>query len=86
MAVRTRNYGGTHVGMDLGAFSVSLNVADPEASRRFYEALGFTQFHGALVRPRRIHVLLLDLASKTTANRSAATRSLLSMTSARKVR
>ena len=31
MAVRTRNYGGTHVGMDLGAFSVSLNVADPFA-------------------------------------------------------
>jgi predicted lactoylglutathione lyase len=34
------------VGMDLGAFSVSLDVADLEASRRFYEALGFTQFHG----------------------------------------
>jgi catechol 2,3-dioxygenase-like lactoylglutathione lyase family enzyme len=34
------------VGMELGAFSVSLNVADLAASRRFYEALGFTQFHG----------------------------------------
>ena len=32
--------------MDLGAFSVSLNVQDLDASRRFYEALGFTQFHG----------------------------------------
>ena len=32
--------------MELGAFSVSLNVADLGASRRFYEALGFTQFHG----------------------------------------
>jgi catechol 2,3-dioxygenase-like lactoylglutathione lyase family enzyme len=32
--------------MDLGAFSVSLNVADLAASRRFYEALGFTQFDG----------------------------------------
>jgi lactoylglutathione lyase len=32
--------------MDLGAFSVSLNVRDLEASRRFYEALGFAQFHG----------------------------------------
>ena len=27
--------------LDLGAFSVSLNVADLEASQRFYEALGF---------------------------------------------
>ena len=26
--------------MELGAFSVSLNVADLGASRRFYEALG----------------------------------------------
>ena len=32
--------------MDLGTFSVSLNVKDLEASRRFYEALGFSQFHG----------------------------------------
>ena len=32
--------------MDLGAFSVSLNVRDLEVSRRFYEALGFSQFHG----------------------------------------
>ncbi|MEL7210482.1 MAG: VOC family protein [Actinomycetota bacterium] len=27
--------------MELGAFSVSLNVADLDASRRFYETLGF---------------------------------------------
>lgn len=27
--------------MELGAFSVSLNVADLDTSRRFYEALGF---------------------------------------------
>lgn len=27
--------------MELGAFSISLNVADLEASRTFYEALGF---------------------------------------------
>src|SRR5262245_25250814 len=32
--------------MDLGAFSVSLNVKDLEASRAFYEKLGFTPFHG----------------------------------------
>ena len=32
--------------MDLGAFSVSLAVKDLEASRRFYEKLGFVQFHG----------------------------------------
>ena len=32
--------------MDLGAFSVSLAVKDLEASRTFYEALGFTVFHG----------------------------------------
>lgn len=32
--------------MDLGAFSVSLPVRDLEASRRFYEQLGFVPFFG----------------------------------------
>ncbi len=32
--------------MDLGAFSVSLAVRDIEASRRFYEKLGFTSVMG----------------------------------------
>ena len=32
--------------MDLGAFSVSLAVRDLEASRAFYEQLGFTAFGG----------------------------------------
>ncbi|MFO6464147.1 VOC family protein [Jannaschia sp. KMU-145] len=32
--------------MDLGAFSLSLNVADLAASRRFYEALGFQPVGG----------------------------------------
>ena len=32
--------------MELGAFSVSLAVADLEASRRFYERLGFAQVMG----------------------------------------
>ncbi len=32
--------------MELGAFSVSLAVKDLEASRRFYEVLGFTVFGG----------------------------------------
>jgi catechol 2,3-dioxygenase-like lactoylglutathione lyase family enzyme len=32
--------------MELGAFSVSLAVKDLEASRRFYEKLGFTSFAG----------------------------------------
>lgn len=32
--------------MELGAFSVSLAVKDLEASRRFYETLGFTPFAG----------------------------------------
>jgi catechol 2,3-dioxygenase-like lactoylglutathione lyase family enzyme len=32
--------------MQLGAFSISLAVKDLEASRTFYEALGFTKFHG----------------------------------------
>ena len=32
--------------MELGAFSVSLAVKDLEASKRFYEALGFSVFHG----------------------------------------
>jgi lactoylglutathione lyase len=32
--------------MELGAFSVSLSVRDLEASRRFYENLGFVAFMG----------------------------------------
>jgi lactoylglutathione lyase len=32
--------------MDLGTLSVSLAVKDLDGSRRFYETLGFTQFHG----------------------------------------
>lgn len=32
--------------MDLGAFSISLAVKDIHASRRFYEALGFTELGG----------------------------------------
>ena len=32
--------------MELGAFSVSLAVKDLAASRRVYEALGFTAFAG----------------------------------------
>lgn len=32
--------------MQLGAFSVSLAVKDIEASKQFYEKLGFTIFHG----------------------------------------
>lgn len=33
--------------MDLGAFSVSLAVKDLDASKRFYESLGFTEFGGS---------------------------------------
>jgi len=32
--------------MELGAFSISLTVKDIEASRAFYEKLGFKTFHG----------------------------------------
>ena len=32
--------------MELGAFSISLAVKDLEASRQFYEKLGFTSFAG----------------------------------------
>lgn len=32
--------------MDLGAFSISLAVQDIDASRRFYEALGFEELGG----------------------------------------
>lgn len=32
--------------MELGCFSVSLSVTDIEKSRQFYEALGFSVFHG----------------------------------------
>jgi len=34
------------MGIELGAFSVSLSVKDIEASRAFYEKLGFTPFAG----------------------------------------
>ena len=33
--------------MQLGTFSISLAVKDLEASKRFYEKLGFAVFHGA---------------------------------------
>jgi catechol 2,3-dioxygenase-like lactoylglutathione lyase family enzyme len=36
--------------MKLGAFSVSLSVKDLEASKAFYEKLGFTQFAGSLAQ------------------------------------
>lgn len=36
--------------MKLGAFSVSLNVKDLQASRQFYEALGFTVFAGDMAK------------------------------------
>jgi len=32
--------------MDLGAFSISLAVKDINASKEFYEKLGFKEFHG----------------------------------------
>ncbi|MCR9015580.1 VOC family protein [Aquiflexum sp. XJ19-11] len=34
--------------MKLGAFSVSLSVKDLQASKAFYENLGFTQFAGSM--------------------------------------
>ncbi|MFS4454890.1 VOC family protein [Maribacter sp. 2304DJ31-5] len=34
--------------MDLGNFSISLNVKDIKASKLFYESLGYTVFHGNL--------------------------------------
>lgn len=34
--------------MELGAFSISLNVKDIHASKAFYESLGFTKFGGDL--------------------------------------
>ena len=36
--------------MKLGAFSVSLNVSDLEASKAFYETLGFSLFGGGVER------------------------------------
>lgn len=36
--------------MKLGAFSVSLNVKDIQASKKFYEDLGFSVFAGQLER------------------------------------
>lgn len=49
--------------IDLGAFSVSLAVKDLEASRQFYEKLGFTRFAGdasqnwLILRNSRGHVI-----------------------------
>ena len=40
--------------MDLGAFSLSLNVADLDASRAFYEKLGFGVMGGAADQGRLI--------------------------------
>ena len=50
------------MGMDLGTLSISLAVKDLDASRRFYETLGFTQFHGDasqgwLILKNRDHVI-----------------------------
>jgi lactoylglutathione lyase len=39
-------FGGQEGIMELGAFSISLAVKDIEASRRFYEKLGFQVFGG----------------------------------------
>ena len=36
--------------MNLGAFSVSLNVKDIHASKAFHEKLGFTKFHGDITQ------------------------------------
>lgn len=36
--------------MKVGAFSISLSVKDINASKEFYETLGFTQFAGELER------------------------------------
>ena len=36
--------------MNLGNFSVSLNVSDINASKAFYEKLGFTQVHGDIAQ------------------------------------
>lgn len=48
--------------MDLGAFSVSLTMKDIEASRQFYEKLGFStmggdQSQGWLILKNRMHVI-----------------------------
>ncbi len=50
--------------MELGAFSVSLAVKDIEASKRFYEKLGFTVFAGDqsqnwLIMKNGAHVIAL---------------------------
>lgn len=39
--------------MKLGAFSISLNVKDIQASKTFYEKLGFQVFMGRLKQMRR---------------------------------
>ena len=36
--------------MELGAFSVSLAVKDINASKQFYEKLGFTSFMGRVAK------------------------------------
>ena len=47
--------------MNLGNFSVSLSVKDIKASKAFYEALGFTVFHGDIEQ----HWLILKNETST---------------------
>jgi len=62
--------------MDLGAFSVSLAVKDLEASRRFYEKLGFAVFGGDAAQaggPRSRVFIRIALSAGASDRSSTAT-------------
>ena len=54
LAAQTIRTAASQPGMDLGVFSVSLNVKDLQALRKFYEQLGFKAFGGQASQRRLI--------------------------------
>jgi catechol 2,3-dioxygenase-like lactoylglutathione lyase family enzyme len=54
LAAQTTKTAAPQRGMELGAFSISLNVKDLEASRKFYEKFGFKAFAGDASKNRLI--------------------------------
>jgi catechol 2,3-dioxygenase-like lactoylglutathione lyase family enzyme len=54
VAAQTAKTAAPQPGMELGVFSISLNVKDLEASKKFYEKLGFRAFTGNASKTRLI--------------------------------
>src|SRR5262245_16823251 len=54
LAAQNSRTAASQQGMDLGVFSISLTVKDLQASRKFYEQLGFKAFAGSASQRRLI--------------------------------